>query len=394
MNVFPRVDGELLAEIKEKPIGHYVTYYNARNRNRSHNIRLAAAAINNTVLFPGETFSFNAVVGKRTKEKGYLQAPIIVRGELAEGIGGGICQVSSTLFNATDRAGLYIVKRYSHSRNVPYVRPGRDATVSWDGPDFVFQNRYNQPILIRAQAVPGKFSWPSIPPTSSNTSRARCRTCHSASCGRRFPPPMTRITGIQAAGNQVTYIRPFARPPSKRRMRRAPILLRERSIPMTQVNGAAAGSKRALRKVFWAAGFGWMFDAMDVGLLSFILVALRKEWGLSAQDAGLLGTVNLVGMAIGAVLGGYLADRFGRRPVFLYTLVVFGAFSFGSAFAGGLGVMLALRFLMGVGLGADCWSLRPSSTNSPRPRREAGWSCCWKVSGPPAGFWPPCSRIS
>ncbi|NBD24854.1 VanW family protein [Paenibacillus glycinis] len=157
LNVYPRVDRELLAEIKEKPIGHYVTYYNARNRNRSHNIRLAAGAINNTVLFPGETFSFNAVVGKRTKEKGYLQAPIIVRGELSEGIGGGICQVSSTLFNATDRAGLHIVKRYSHSRNVPYVRPGRDATVSWDGPDFVFQNRYNQPILIRAQAVPGKL---------------------------------------------------------------------------------------------------------------------------------------------------------------------------------------------------------------------------------------------
>ncbi|NBD24855.1 MFS transporter [Paenibacillus glycinis] len=122
---------------------------------------------------------------------------------------------------------------------------------------------------------------------------------------------------------------------------------------MTEVNAAAAGSKRALRNVFWAAGFGWMFDAMDVGLLSFILVALRKDWGLTAQEAGLLGTVNLVGMAIGAVLGGYLADRIGRRPVFLFTLVVFGAFSFGSAFAGGLGIMLALRFLMGVGLGAE-----------------------------------------
>jgi vancomycin resistance protein YoaR len=156
-NVYPRVDRELLADIKEKPIGQYVTYYNGRNKNRSHNINLAARAINNTVIFPGETFSFNHVVGKRTKEKGYLQAPVIVRGELSEGIGGGICQVSSTLFNASDRAGLHIVKRYSHSRNVPYVRPGRDATVSWNGPDFVFQNRYNQPILIRAHAVPGKL---------------------------------------------------------------------------------------------------------------------------------------------------------------------------------------------------------------------------------------------
>ncbi|MFC4808169.1 VanW family protein [Paenibacillus sp. GCM10023250] len=155
--VYPRVDRELLAEIKEKPIGQYATYYNSRNKNRSHNIRLAAQAINNTVIFPGETFSFNRIVGQRTKQKGYLEAPVIVRGELSEGIGGGICQVSSTLFNASDRAGLKIVKRYSHSRNVPYVRPGRDATVSWDGPDFAFQNQYNQPVLIRALAVPGKL---------------------------------------------------------------------------------------------------------------------------------------------------------------------------------------------------------------------------------------------
>ncbi|WP_080838232.1 VanW family protein [Cohnella massiliensis] len=147
--VYPRVDSELLAPLREKPIGHYVTYFNSRNKNRSHNIGLASKAINNTVVFPGETFSFNRAVGIRTISRGYLPAPIIVRGELSEGIGGGICQVSSTLFNAIDRAGLTIVKRYSHSRNVPYVPPGRDATVSWGGPDFVFLNPYNQPVLIR-----------------------------------------------------------------------------------------------------------------------------------------------------------------------------------------------------------------------------------------------------
>jgi hypothetical protein len=78
-----------------------------------------------------------------------------VRGELSEGIGGGICQVSTTLFNSVDRAGLKIIQRYSHSRNVPYVPPGRDATVSWEGPDFTFTNQYNQPILIRASAGGG-----------------------------------------------------------------------------------------------------------------------------------------------------------------------------------------------------------------------------------------------
>lgn len=154
--VYPKVDTELLASLRAQQIGYYVTYYNAGNIDRSHNIALAAKAIDGTVVFPGETFSFNRVVGIRTTGKGYRKAAVIVRGELSEGIGGGICQVSSTLFNAADRAGLSIVQRYSHSRHVPYVPPGRDATVSWGGPDFVFKNAYNQPVLIRAFAGVGR----------------------------------------------------------------------------------------------------------------------------------------------------------------------------------------------------------------------------------------------
>jgi len=156
--VYPKVDSEVLASIRVKPIGYYVTYYNARNKNRTHNINLASKAIDSFVVFPGEVFSFNKVVGIRTPSRGYLPAPVIVRGELSEGVGGGICQVSSTLFNAIDRAGLKIVQRYSHSRNVPYVPPGRDATVSWGGPDFVFENAYNEPILIRAFSGGGKMT--------------------------------------------------------------------------------------------------------------------------------------------------------------------------------------------------------------------------------------------
>ncbi|KAB2336041.1 hypothetical protein F7731_11015 [Cytobacillus depressus] len=155
--IHPRVDRDLLLHIRVKQIGRYVTFFNSNNKARSHNISLAAEAINNHVIFPGETFSFNQVVGKRTKGRGYMRAPVIVRGEMAEDIGGGICQVSSTLFNAADRAGLKILERYSHSKRVPYVPSGRDATVSWYGPDFSFKNGYSFPLLIQAKAYGGQM---------------------------------------------------------------------------------------------------------------------------------------------------------------------------------------------------------------------------------------------
>lgn len=155
--IYPKVDSGLLKEISAKKLGSYVTSFSSSNKERSHNISLATEAIDNIVVFPGETFSFNDIVGERTKEKGYKRAPVIVRGELSEDIGGGICQVSSTLFNAVDLKGIQIVERYAHSKRVPYVPPGRDATVSWWGPDFVFKNLYNEPILIRAKAENGKM---------------------------------------------------------------------------------------------------------------------------------------------------------------------------------------------------------------------------------------------
>ncbi|MEC0230121.1 VanW family protein [Paenibacillus alba] len=154
--IYPKVDSELLASIRVNPIGYYVTYFNSNNQHRYNNIKLATQAINNYVVQPNETFSFNRVVGERTRGRGYKSAKVIVRGEFSEGIGGGICQISSTLYNAADRAGLTIVERFSHSRSVPYVPSGRDATVNWGGPDFSFKNNYNQPILIRAHAMPGR----------------------------------------------------------------------------------------------------------------------------------------------------------------------------------------------------------------------------------------------
>lgn len=157
--VQPRVDSELLGHIRVQPIGRYVTFFNPGNKSRTNNISLASKAIDNHVVFPGDIFSFNQVVGRRTKEKGYQTAKVIVHGEYSEGIGGGICQVSSTLFNAVDRAGLHVIQRFSHSKHVSYVPPGRDATVSWHGPDFQFQNNYNQPILIRAHSYGSHVSF-------------------------------------------------------------------------------------------------------------------------------------------------------------------------------------------------------------------------------------------
>lgn len=156
ITVYPKVDSELLSLIRVKRIGQYVTFYNARKTSRANNILRAVEAIDSYVIFPGEKFSFNKVVGQRTEAKGYMKAPEILKGKLIEGIGGGICQVSSTLFNAVDSSGMTIVERYSHSKHVPYVPKGRDATVSWWGPDFVFENNYNQPVLIRAHAAKGR----------------------------------------------------------------------------------------------------------------------------------------------------------------------------------------------------------------------------------------------
>lgn len=153
-----RVDEEVLEEITKKKLGSYTTFYNMRNKERSTNVKLSAQAIHGTVIFPGEVFSFNETVGERTKERGYERAPVIVEGEFAEDIGGGICQVSSTLFNAVDLRGIQMIERFTHSRSVPYVPPGRDATVSWWGPDFTFKNLYNEPVVIRAMVQNGTLT--------------------------------------------------------------------------------------------------------------------------------------------------------------------------------------------------------------------------------------------
>ncbi|MCV9950432.1 MFS transporter [Paenibacillus sp. BT-177] len=107
------------------------------------------------------------------------------------------------------------------------------------------------------------------------------------------------------------------------------------------------------RKLLFSAGLSWLFDAMDVGLLSFIVAALAKEWHLGSEQIGLLTAMNSIGMVFGAALAGILADRYGRRAILVWTLLIFSIASGLSAFATGLGMLLVLRFIAGAGLGGE-----------------------------------------
>ncbi|AKS39688.1 major facilitator transporter [Anoxybacillus gonensis] len=106
-------------------------------------------------------------------------------------------------------------------------------------------------------------------------------------------------------------------------------------------------------KLLWIAGLGWLFDAMDVGMLSFIIAALQKEWNLTAEQMGWIGSINSIGMAVGALVFGLLADRIGRKQVFIITLLLFSIGSGLSALATTLTVFLILRFFIGMGLGGE-----------------------------------------
>ena len=120
-----------------------------------------------------------------------------------------------------------------------------------------------------------------------------------------------------------------------------------------QMSVATTQSINSTNKLLLIAGTGWLFDAMDVGLLSFILAALKQDWGLSPSQLGWIGSVNSIGMAIGAFIFGIYADKKGRKSAFLFTLLMFSIASGLSAFAWGLGSLLILRFFIGMGLGGE-----------------------------------------
>ena len=126
------------------------TKYDSTNTNRAINLEIAINKINGIVLAPGEIFSFNQVVGERTAKSGFKEAVIYSDGELDYGLGGGICQISSNLYNTVLEANLEIVERKNHSMTVNYLPVGRDATVSYGSVDFKFKNSRSYPIKIGA----------------------------------------------------------------------------------------------------------------------------------------------------------------------------------------------------------------------------------------------------
>lgn len=139
---------DLDVNIFRNTLGYFTTLYDISNKNRTTNLELAASKINGFVLAPGDEFSYNSIVGARTISDGYKEAAIYSDGKVVDGLGGGICQVSSTLYNAAILANLNITERHNHMFLTSYVPAGRDATVVYGVKDLKFVNNRSFPIKI------------------------------------------------------------------------------------------------------------------------------------------------------------------------------------------------------------------------------------------------------
>ncbi|MRX70781.1 vancomycin resistance protein [Bacillus lacus] len=146
----PNVSKDTFSPEQTILLGSYKTSFNPTIAGRTQNISISSNVINQTVLGPGDRFYFNLVVGDRTIENGYQKALEIVNKEFVEGIGGGVCQTSSTLYNAVEKAGLEILELHHHSKSVGYVPEGKDATVAYGYKDFKFMNNKDYPVMIRS----------------------------------------------------------------------------------------------------------------------------------------------------------------------------------------------------------------------------------------------------
>lgn len=153
----PEVTAAQLGEgLFANELASYKSTYSTAAVGRAYNVARAASSINGKILLPGDTFSYNDTIGNPSLANGYRVAPIYENGKTSEGVGGGVCQVSSTLYSAVLYANLQIVERRSHSLTVAYVPKGQDATVAYGAVDFKFKNDTAHPIRIDASASGGK----------------------------------------------------------------------------------------------------------------------------------------------------------------------------------------------------------------------------------------------
>lgn len=134
---------------REVTLGSFTTSLRERSSSQRHNARLAARALDGTVIAPREQLSFNALVGPWTADKGFEKAPVSYDGEMVLAWGGGVCQTSTTLYNAALLAGMEIVERHPHQWPARYAAPGRDAAVAFDSIDLILGNSLGQPVTIR-----------------------------------------------------------------------------------------------------------------------------------------------------------------------------------------------------------------------------------------------------
>lgn len=210
--VAPHIRSADLASIRGE-LAHFVTHYSERG-NRARNIIVACRRINGVVLKPGDVFSYNEVVGPRDVNAGFRLAPVIIRGQLKPGMGGGVCQVSSTLYNAVVLAGLQIVRREHHAFPVHYVPPGRDATVAYGAIDFRFRNNTASAVAIAASGTGGRvvmrvFGRPtpgrriSIVRTHVESWPAPVQVVHDPS----LPRGVRRVLDRGHSGHRVTVLR-------------------------------------------------------------------------------------------------------------------------------------------------------------------------------------------
>jgi vancomycin resistance protein YoaR len=164
----------------------FTTTFNAGDAPRVHNISLIAAAVHGSLVRPGQVFSMNAATGQRTAAKGYRTAHVIQNGEIVDGLGGGVCQAGTTMFNAAFFAGLPVLERRNHSLHISHYPMGRDATLNWPGTDLKFRNDSPYGIYITSRATPSTLTF-----TFWSTSRGYKVTA-STSAASNFRAPATR----------------------------------------------------------------------------------------------------------------------------------------------------------------------------------------------------------